>query len=808
MNNAPQKARDNHYVPQWYQRGFLLNGLNLLHYLDLNPDPKKLSDGRLIKMNDRSVRTPSQCFVQKDLYTTFFGQHINDQIEKRLFGIIDDTGARAVRAFINSDVAEWLRHFSNFFYYIDSQKIRTPKGLDWIKKHYLNLGQVELMVEMQAIKNMHCTIWSEGVREIVSAKNSDVKFILTDHPVAIFNKACPPESNECIYPDDPSIALKGTQTLFPLDMDHCLILTNYEYATNPEKQNPIEKRTNARFIRNSMVRTDAFIRSRFLSEEQVQTINLLLKKRARRYIASPNKDWLFPENHITTDWSEIYKVLLPPSKELYHFGGEIIAGYKDGSTYYQDAFGRTTPENKYLKKPSGKTQPGRNDFCGCGSGKKFKNCCLVKDEKLRPSWEVLSIRERNLAFYKGVNNILGLDKGKTWDDVRRELNNDHVKNIYELFGFLWPPDTDIFSLFPKPDNELRALYTGIVDPRVISKVALGLTPYFEEILIQQPFIHPYTVKPEFSPIQSPHQHKQQTLKSLLLLLTLMPFVDAGFVNFIPDPCYFDNHLHLQMLNMAEERTKKYDFEGKEDALLMDLAKEDMMRNIFLLSKEQKISQLTRMKPGLSEQEINKMLQYMETKNIDDPLTLLQDNVLSEQGGQFNIMNVAPNLEMSLFIAQITGSIVLTDRPFRWREIVDSQHEVAGKVSYLWKELSHLNSSLEYVVCNECGDSYRQREGSSFKEIRKAFKDIYIAVQNHEESTVLSILEQLKQELANAHEISRNRAIKESLNSFNVKMKWLIPRGGFVDNNVQRLLLTSGSEGHLNNVSMAIFVEQA
>ena len=50
------KIRDNHYVPQWYQKGFLLNNSNQLYYLDLIPDTKRLSDGRIIVMNDKSIR--------------------------------------------------------------------------------------------------------------------------------------------------------------------------------------------------------------------------------------------------------------------------------------------------------------------------------------------------------------------------------------------------------------------------------------------------------------------------------------------------------------------------------------------------------------------------------------------------------------------------------------------------------------------------------------------------------------------------------------------------------------------------------
>jgi len=144
-----------------------------------------------------------------------------------------------------------------------------------------------------------------------------------------------PTSEQCIYPNDPSITLKGTQTIFPLDKDHCLILTNLEYAKDPVNQEPTEKRTNARFIRQSMVRTDAFIRTRSLNEVDVSAINLILKRRARKFIAASEKEWLYPEENISSDWSDLKNVLLPPESELYHFGGELYAGFEDGSTYVE-----------------------------------------------------------------------------------------------------------------------------------------------------------------------------------------------------------------------------------------------------------------------------------------------------------------------------------------------------------------------------------------------------------------------------------------------------------------------------------------
>jgi hypothetical protein len=167
-------------------------------------------------------------------------------------------------------------------------------------------------------------------------------------------------------------------------------------------------------------------------------------------------------------------VLLPPYDELYRFGGEIFAGYEDGSTYYQDAFGRTSRLNEHLKKETDESKLGRNDMCGCGSNRKYKHCCKDLPKELRTSWTELSIRERNLAFCRAIKGILELDAGKTWLDVRREITDEQIARIYEFYSVLWPRETNIYSLLPKSDGRFRALYTGALDVRVIGLNALPM----------------------------------------------------------------------------------------------------------------------------------------------------------------------------------------------------------------------------------------------------------------------------------------------------------------------------------------------
>lgn len=224
-------TRNNHYVPQWYQEGFFEPGRSSFAYVDLTPDRKELPDGRVIIQRGSWDDTPtSKAFRQKDLYSTFFGTSVNDEIERHLFGDIDRRGSKAVRAFADTDKREWHQQFQTLFEFLDIQKVRTPKGLDWLQAQYPALSQNELMFEMQGIRMLHCSIWVGGVREIVSAEDAEVKFIASDHPVTIYNHAVPPTERTCAYPLDPGIALRGSQTICPLNRDFCLILTNLEYA--------------------------------------------------------------------------------------------------------------------------------------------------------------------------------------------------------------------------------------------------------------------------------------------------------------------------------------------------------------------------------------------------------------------------------------------------------------------------------------------------------------------------------------------------------------------------------------------------
>ena len=700
-----------------------------------------------------------------------------------MFGPIDDKGAGAVKAFLTDDQARWHHNFQDFFTYLDAQKLRTPKGLGWIKEKYPKLNQTQLMTEMQALRTIHCTIWAEGVREMVSAEDSDIKFILSDHPVTIYNYACPPDSESCAYPNDPDIALKGSQTIFPLDKNRCLILTNLEYAQDPNGANPLEQRSNVTRIRQSMVNTINFINKRKLNQDEVTKINHIIKFRSRDEIAAGKESWLYPENRLACDWSELRHVLIPPSDELYLFGGEMYVGYEDGSTYYQDAFGRTTPQSKHLKKETDEKSLGRNDLCGCGSNRKYKHCCKYLPEELRTSWSELSVRERNLAFCHAIRGILELDEGKTWLDIRREITEEQIAEIYRFYSVLWPRETDIYSLLPKPDGRFRALYTGVLDLRVIGLHALPMASLFDEFIIESPILNPNNIKPEFSPTEEPAKYKYQALKDILFMLELEPYIGYGLINLIPDPSNFDLNLMRAMMDMAKSRREtaksRKDFEAYTELVI-----EDYLNSIHMMPRDVKIRSLVK-NFGIPEEVAEQSIDELDASAEASPWCMLQP-IEPGEGDQFMPFRMSPNYEMSLFTAQVTGSVIVTDSESRWIEYQTAQHRQLGVASYPWSDVygKLVRVPMDYHMLKLYVRS-QQHFATSRSVLKHAHKLVLADERDSKELEKLSeSIVQLNNELGEIDSDENSRFV-------NGDCRVLVPDGGIYDNNVQRLLVRSG-----------------
>lgn len=500
---------------------------------------------------------------------------------------------------------------------------------------------------------------------------------------------------------------------------------------------------------------------------------------------------------LSCNWAELRHVLLPPSDELYHFGGEMFVGYEDGSTHYQDAFGRTTPPNKHLKKDTNESKLGRNDKCGCGSNRKYKHCCKDLPEELRTSWTELSIRERNLAFCRAIKGILGLDAGKTWLDVRREITEEQISRIYGFYSSLWPRETDIYSLLPKSDGRFRALYTGVLDVRAIGLHALPLASLFDEFLIECPIVNPNNVNPEFSPIDSPSKYKYQALKDFLLMLELEPYIGYGLINLIPDPSNFDLNLMKAMMNMAKTRQEMVVSKRDKKAILK-LAIEDYLNVIHMMPREVKIRSLVN-EFGMPVDVATMTINTIEENAEASPLIMLQP-IKPRSGGDFMQFSMAPNYEMALFTAQVTGSVIVTDSESRWNELQAAQHKQMGVASYPWADIYRQIRALpmDYHMLKSFTKTQHH-----FSAARTVLKDAHNLVLADECDGVH--IKKLSEEISILNNKLEQIEDDEMTEFVNIELRVLAPKGGVYDSKVQRLLALSGCLKYDHKVRSVYYV---
>ena len=137
----------------------------------------------------------------------------------------------------------------------------------------------------------------------------------------------------------------------PLSLDACLIITHTQFVRHPQID-PMTPRPNARAYQNTLRNLMDTQFDRELEEDEVRRINFILKKRATRYIAAAEEEWLYPEQHASTtrwltlddDW------FLLPNPYKVPFTSEIIVGCNDGTAFAMDEYGRN-PGHPNFKDP-------------------------------------------------------------------------------------------------------------------------------------------------------------------------------------------------------------------------------------------------------------------------------------------------------------------------------------------------------------------------------------------------------------------------------------------------------------------------
>jgi len=355
------ETKRHHFVPEWYQRLFLPDGRGEFWVFDKQPETHKLCpDGkvRTIRNKDTFRRGPHALFQRDNLYSIKLRGIREDAIERLLFGNIDDRGAKACRMLqawpgsrgfgplkeMPKEFGHPSERMQDLLEFINAQKIRTPKGIDQVKRDLATRGQIAannnaVMDYLVRRRQRNCTVWAESIWEIFSAEQSDLKFILSDDPVVIYNCDCFPASNANKYPNDPHSWWRGSRVLYPLGANRLLVMSHAEHMDDPSRSKAKRDRRNARAYDMALLNYTDIVNDRTLSREDIAKVNWITKSRATRYVASTDKQALYPEREIGQPrWSDLDRIFYGKYPSM-HGKSEVYVKYRDGSLLTTNAFG-------------------------------------------------------------------------------------------------------------------------------------------------------------------------------------------------------------------------------------------------------------------------------------------------------------------------------------------------------------------------------------------------------------------------------------------------------------------------------------
>ncbi len=452
---------------------------------------------------------------------------------------------------------------------------------------------------------------------------------------------------------------------------------------------------------------------------------------------------------------------------------------------------------------------GENDPCPCGSSRKYRDCCLDKKNSAHSfSSADYSLEQRTKIMYNSIVDIFCFNQVKEWKDLKKFITADRIKKFYEVLTALWPPNTKMEAILPRPDDgNLRALYIGRHEPELILKNVLRYTLYTDEILVFLPFPIPWCIASEFNPLINPDQFKNHMLRSIAFIQELLPWILSGYVKLIPDPGSFDFQLRKSTIDMAAVRLKEKSFieedDFKESSALM---KKRLSYGLFCAPEDYKRRIIKESQPNLTEKEIKSVLKHMKKTVENNPFMI--DEPLAESSGQIEIFSFGANLEMAMYISYLTGAYLYTDWKPKWKELLSLQK--SSENSTLWTPLANAFQNLDFKFFNNVStefacslrndgrlESFRIFLRKMWNEVSKVESEI-----SNPSTIVRNFTDELKEEFKKAQvdwgEIDKKLLSNLSVGTVATSMagsivtgglNWQIPAGGFALSAIGNLLLS-------------------
>jgi hypothetical protein len=322
----------------------------------------------------------------------------------------------------------------------------------------------------------------------------------------------------------------------------------------------------------------------------------------------------------------------------------------------------------------------RNAECPCGSGRKYKKCCLgeVDWERITTRSDAMrhaSLRGKNRKFIESICDVLQVDRlpaDAQLPDLKRAFTPEAVANIHEQLLTIWPDSDDLDRVLAAQRSSSAGLFTGNYDPDSLLKGITRHALYSDSVLLIDPFCDPRAMQPEYNPLEVPEQFILVTFQLVRLWIALAPWIDAGIVMFVKELGDFDSALSRQCSEKQWARVGRHpeikDLQTQESRDYAEDISDTVSWNLFLYqTNERLLSMMRQQRPEMTPEEELEWVEKWEGMRDEHP-----DHVRAPDGeafsGQLLMWSSGTNYEMSRIMADASGSHLITDFRRRWLEM--------------------------------------------------------------------------------------------------------------------------------------------
>lgn len=402
----------------------------------------------------------------------------------------------------------------------------------------------------------------------------------------------------------------------------------------------------------------------------------------------------------------------------------------------------------------------RNEPCPCGSGEKYKRCCLDKVEWDRifsrgttdELMKNLTARGKNRLFMSSVGDALGLNLlTATWEDVKRTCTPSAVRDIHLAVQDIWPDMDDLERTLVLERGRFSSLFTGSYDevPTVLDSISRH-SVYSDRILLFDPFLDHRWMKPEFSPVENPAEYRTATLRNLHLWFELAPWIDAGIVAFVRNPGDFDSSLRKEFMAAQQSKMASPEFESRlQDCIHKQVTAGSgdwMKEHLFLSAPDEYLKAIFRqMYPSGSESELAELLATVHRRRQTNPYFLPEMVGTDETYHQ----TTGASYPAARFTAALCGAHLATDLEFRWLEILEDRQK-AGSQASSWEPFAVAFQQVEFRSLRNVplDTALRLRKENRLSSMRSFLRKVWGASSEDgeaSETTIQNLTDELRHE---------------------------------------------------------------